>query len=154
MTKLKAALTAAAFALSTPASAQNVALQYDWQALSALDLMYQTLGSYCLAGDPVGCQATQYVADLGGFLWNASHGCEMGDPWSCQSYVQAYWQLDSDFGAFNAYFGQLDYSAYGSTHEERLFNIRAHGQAILAEGRGFSAIQEQRQQDFLAYLRQ
>ena len=155
MRRLTALLTAtaAAITLSAPAEAQQDYLQNDQAALYALDIMYQTLGSYCMAGDPVGCQATQYVADLAGYLWNASQACEWGDEGACYAYMQAYWQLDSDYGQFTAYFAQFDYSAYGSTHEERLAGIRAHGQAILAQGYQNSAILDQRHQQFLDYLR-
>jgi hypothetical protein len=154
------ASVAISICLSGVATADHWLQTADPAVVQALNEMVQVYGGVCQQGNPQGCQAMQYVQQLGGQMLNAGYECQTaGNQQACQFYQQAYNQLEQDYYATQQAVNQGQFAAQqpgydGSTHAERMQEIHNWGQQRLDWGRQQGAINDQNHQKFLEYLRQ
>lgn len=159
-------LTAAAMACAVagaPASAMadHYMASADPQVVQAITEIIQVLGQACNMGNGQACNAIPLAQQQAHVMLSAGYDCQRRNQQACAFYQQNLWQLQAAYQqtAMAVQSGALMQNrgggaGMGLTHEERMQQIHAMGQASLDYGRQVSDSMDRSHQQFMEYLRQ
>lgn len=133
-------------------------IQNDPGVMQALSSMSMAFGQSCQMGDQQACYAYQYVQDIGNYMFGASDACLQGNQQGCMAYMQAYQQLDADYGMFlQQYAGAQQFSGgggMGMTHDQRMQEIARMGAQNTANWQARQQANDQAHQRFIESIRE